>query len=629
MSRNGLDKFLPKRPFGIRSDRRRPRTTAKPRVEQLEDRLTLSASATGLDLTAPDAAGSPFADGLDTPPHVIVIYQENWSFDSLYGLFPGVNGLKNAFSNGQLINPFVDKNGVPLTGLPQPLDDNGNPDPRIPANLPPLPYNLSKYLAPDQLTGDIIHRFYHEQLQIDGGTNDKFVAWSDNGGLVPSYFDATNLPEGKLAQQYVMADNFFHAAYGGSYLNHQFLVSAAAPVWNQPLPTSSKTFVSNPDPNNLNDGHLTPDLNVVNTTFSVNLHPAGIPTDQLEQNINDSNPNAPDYQPTIGDRLDAAKLSWKWYAGGWDNAINSNPDPLFQFHHQPFAYYQNYASETVAGNPHPHLQDENNFFADLKAGDLPTVSFVKPLGPNNEHPGYADLLQGQQHVADLVHAVQHSSAWKNSIIVITYDENGGRWDHVAPPQRDEWGDGTRVPAIVISPWAKRHFVDHEQHDTLSILKTIELLYGLKPLNQRDANATSLLDDLNIPKPPLQEGHGAVPAVPHSGRHEVTDSKMDAAPNAKVGLPVTEGHSTHGSTANQELAQRLNSDVSTPRSFGALGITQGDRLDRQRESGPVQGSFHTTGRTQGTVVTRIAANHQAMRHSELENVIQEAGDLDQV
>src|SRR5262249_2100176 len=133
---------------------------------------------------------------------------------------------------------------------------------------------------------------------------------------------------------------------------------------------------------------------------------------------------------------------------------------------------------------------------DLAGGNLPAVSFIKPLGPNNEHPGYADLLTGQQHVAGIVQAIQNSPAWAHTAILITYDENGGRWDHASPPNDYAiWGDGTRVPAIVISPYAQSHTVDHTEHDTLSILKTIEERFGVKPLTQRDASANDLTSAL--------------------------------------------------------------------------------------------------------------------------------------
>jgi len=93
----------------------------------------------------------------------------------------------------------------------------------------------------------------------------------------------------------------------------------------------------------------------------------------------------------------------------------------------------------------------------------------------------------------LVSAVQHSDYWENTVIIITYDENGGRWDHVTPPSIDRWGDGTRVPAIIISPFARRGFVDHTQYDTTSILKFIETRWNLQPLSTRDAAANNLLN----------------------------------------------------------------------------------------------------------------------------------------
>jgi acid phosphatase len=119
---------------------------------------------------------------------------------------------------------------------------------------------------------------------------------------------------------------------------------------------------------------------------------------------------------------------------------------------------------------------------------LPAVSFIKPLGPDNEHPGYANLARGQQHVADLVQAIQKSSFGKDTLIVITYDENGGRWDHVPPPvMADGWGLGTRVPAIIVSPFTAGGRIDGNQYETVSILKFIERRFGLAPLSARDAN----------------------------------------------------------------------------------------------------------------------------------------------
>jgi acid phosphatase len=310
---------------------------------------------------------------------------------------------------------------------------------------------------------------------------DKFVAWSDAAGLVMSYYDATNMPEGKLAQQFTLMDNFFHSAFGGSFLNHQFLICACAPTW----PDAPAGIVAQVDANGMmtKDGQVTPDGFAVNTSFTVNTpHPA---------NITDQTMLVPEQTaPTIGDRLSDRNVSWAWYSGGWNTAAIGHPDPLFQFHHQAFAYYANYADGTPGRAE--HLKDEGDFYGDALGNKLPAVSFIKPLGADNEHPGYATELNGQQHVADLVSTIQTSPYWNDTAIIITYDEHGGRWDHVAPPVLDKWGPGIRVPAIIISPFAKKGFVDHAQYDTTAIMKLIEERWNLQPLNERDAKAGNLL-----------------------------------------------------------------------------------------------------------------------------------------
>jgi phospholipase C len=441
--------------------------------------------------------------------HIIVIYQENWSFDGLYGQFPGVNGLANSSSHV----PQLDKETGYATNIDQtaqPFNDDDKPDLHFPPGngqpaLPLRPYSLLNYISSCLTTGDLIHRFYHEQLQIDNGvlepsmgSMDKFVTWSDNPGLVMSGIDATDMPEGKLARKYTICDDFFHSVYGGSFLNHQFFVAAAAPRWNQPLP-KAKGFQSswNPATRVLGDKNLTIDGNyVVNTTYGSQMpRPCDVAADELLLPINDVDPSKPYYTPTIGDRLDGAGVGWKWYAGGWDSAVAGHANPLFQYHHQPFAYYANYAPFKPDGTLNPattgpkaHLQDEQVFLTDVSNGTLPAVSFVKALGPDNEHPGYASLYQGQQHVADLVAAVQKSKFWKDTVIIITYDENGGRWDHVTPPKMaDGWGLGTRVPTIIVSRFTEGGHVDSTQYETVSILKLIERRFSLAPLSSRDAN----------------------------------------------------------------------------------------------------------------------------------------------
>ena len=209
--------------------------------------------------------------------------------------------------------------------------------------------------------------------------------------------------------------------------------------------------------------------------------------------------------PNIGDRMSAAGISWNWYAGGWNDALrdaqhSSDPTyeklaPLFQFHHQPFNYFTDYAPGTPGRK---HLKDEKRFIASAKHGTLPTVSLVKPYGAENEHPGYASEPNGSDHLVDLLKAVTEGPQAGSTLVVVTYDEFGGQWDHVSPPGyggtpgvHDAWGPGTRVPALVVARSLRHSGVDHTTYDTTSILATIERSYGLDPLSTRDAAVNDL------------------------------------------------------------------------------------------------------------------------------------------
>src|SRR5438552_2705217 len=306
------------------------------------------------------------------------------------------------------------------------------------------------------------------------------------GGLVMGYYDVRTLPMFEIARQFTVADNFFHGAFGGSFLNHIWLACACAPQWPGGAP-AERMAVLDPSGALTKDGDVTPTGYVVNTAYTAQTpHPANVTGKQLLPPLD---------QPTIGDRLSAKNVSWAWYSGGWNDAIAGRPDPSFAFHHQPYAYFASYADGTSARAE--HLKDEADFFAALGDGTLPAVSFVKPIASDSEHPRYADIARGQQHAADLIRAIQNSRQWRNTVVIVTYDENGGFWDHVAPPLVDQWGPGTRVPTLVISPFAKKAYVDHTRYDTTSVLKLIETRWGLAPLGQRDASADGLTGALEF------------------------------------------------------------------------------------------------------------------------------------
>jgi phospholipase C len=420
--------------------------------------------------------------GLSDIHHIVVVYLGNQSFDSLYGRFPGADGLAGAGRTTQ-----VDNNGVPYLTLPLPNSTKAAKpaDSPVPVMLTNGPFDLETYVPPTDAIGDLGDVFYQEQAAIDGGGMDKYVATNGVGALPMGYYDGTQLPLGQLAKQYTLDDNFFHAAFGGSMLNHFWLISGATPAW--PDAPASMRAVLGPNGQLIKDGAVTPDGYLVNTAYPVDgPHPATTPASQLVP---------PLHTATIGDRLSAKGISWAWYARGWDNALAGHPDPLFQFNDQPFAYFANYANGTPGQAA--HLKDETDLVTAIATNTLPAVSFYEPIGVDNEHPGYADLLDGEQHAANLIQSIMASPAGRDTAIIVTYDENGGFWDHVPPPLSDSWGPGTRVPTIIISPFAKKGFVDHTDYDTTSILSLIEHRYNLVPLGSRDAAASDLQNSLSF------------------------------------------------------------------------------------------------------------------------------------
>ena len=526
------------------------------------------------------------SDGPDTTTalrakvkNVVVIYAENRSFDGLYGNFPGANGLGSLYgANGQLTSAYVpqkDRNGSVLATLPQTWGGvtAGGVTPVVTqaqsAGLANAPFSIetafqasaNATLTTSTVTRDLYHRFFENQMQINGGANDMFAAWSDAGGLTMGHFDTSQSAMYKLAQQYVLADNFFQGAFGGSFLNHQYLICACAPeypgadttaaaptiaVLNKDAngkytptlttrPTSPASALDGP-PSYVLSGNITPanyfgdgKFYAVNTMQPPYQPSGNAPADVSGNNALYANAGKPTTLPpqtaaTIGDLLDARNVSWKWYGGAWNSALKDGMQDAattrsviyagnsygvattanvdFQPHHQPFNYYAKADPVTGAAYRSSHLKDYTDLVADAAAGTLPAVSFYKPEGLYNQHPGYANIADADQKIADLIARLQASPQWNNMVIVVTYDEFGGTWDHVAPPKGDLLGPGTRIPALVISPLARKGTVDHTPYDTGSVLRLITRTFGLDTLpglTTRDAalkaNGSQAMGDL--------------------------------------------------------------------------------------------------------------------------------------
>jgi acid phosphatase len=483
------------------------------------------------------AGGEVNSAGIESIETIVVIYAENRSFDNLYGSFPGANGLSRATAAESTQR---DRDGSVLKELPPVwggLTEKGA-SPAVTQeqtqHLPNAPFAIDdpkRFNLPlGVATRDLWHRFYQNQMQIAAGKNDRFVAYADSGGLVMGHYASSKLPLWEVAAQYTLADNFFMGAFGGSFFNHFALICACAPTYPKadqspakgliaavetdgvtlkPAADSPKSALEGP-PKFVNDGNLSPDFYAVNT-MQPPYQPSGNKPDP-EGNPAYADPAKPTTLPpqtgqTIGSLLSGKKITWAWYAGAWQATLegkNAVPVPNFQYHHQPFNYFAEMAPGSAARAE--HLKDGGlggvEFIKAIDSGALPQVAFYKPQGNLNEHPGYADVLDGDRHIADVVAHLQKSPQWPHMMVIVTYDENGGFWDHVAPPKGDRWGPGSRVPALIVSPFAKKGFVDHTLYDATSIMSLITkrfelpLLPGLQSRNAAvAANGNPPLGDL--------------------------------------------------------------------------------------------------------------------------------------
>ena len=475
-------------------------------------------------------------DAIDT---VVVIYAENRAFDTLYGLYPGANGIPGVNPSGVgTVLPQRDRDGTLLATLPPVWGGVTAPNQALAvaqadtAAMPNAPFRIDGPNAfagrgvavpAEVATRDLVHRYYSNIMQINGASNDRFAAYSDAGGLAMGYYDGSRMAMWQVARRYTLADNFYMGAFGGSFLNHVYLVCACVPEYpgadasaaralvasiEEPAPGRAPRLVPAAEmassalagpPRWRVDGALTPrDANgmfhAVNT-MQPPFQPSSVaPAPNGDPRFAD--PAVAQTLPaqtlaTIADRLDAKGVSWAWYGGAWNRAGAGTAEaraliykaPVqFQPHHQPFNYFASFDPASRAPYRAAHLKDfDADFLADAAAGRLPSVTFYKPQGNLNQHPGYANVGDGDAHIADVVAALEKSPQWRRMLIVVTYDENGGFWDHAPVPAGDRWGPGTRVPAIVVSPLAKKGFVDKTPYDTVSILRFVTRRWNLEPL----------------------------------------------------------------------------------------------------------------------------------------------------
>jgi hypothetical protein len=269
------------------------------------------------------------------------------------------------------------------------------------------------------------------------------------------YFDYRQIPYyWDYASQFVLLDNYYSSVMGPSMPNHLYLVAGQAGSMTSNARFGQINFTSK---------------NIHNSTF--------------------------EFKPIV-DELDVRHISWKYYAGGYQFLNNWNP--LIAF-----ASIKNNYSRQV------NLASTEQFATDVKSGHLPSVAWVMPRADYlSEHPPY-NVTAGQHETVALINSIMQSSFWNSTAIFLTWDDYGGWYDHVPPPQTtengvDTFGYGFRVPCIVISPYSERHVVDHTQADHTSLLKFIETTFSLPSLTPRDSSANNLLEafDFRSPGPPM-------------------------------------------------------------------------------------------------------------------------------
>jgi phospholipase C len=338
--------------------------------------------------------------------HILFLIQENHSFDSYFGTFPGANGLP--------------------AGIKVPL--------RPGSNLNVAPFHFTFALSHDMNhSWEIAHRAYND------GKMDNFIV-AERSLDTMGYYNETDIPNyWAYAKHFTLCDNFFSSLLGPSLPNHLYTIAAQSggEIRNRLLPPKQ--------------GY--------------------------------------DFK-TLTELLENSKISWKYYDG------RANPHKFWLWNPLPgFTSFMNNQSMMT------HLVANTEYFKDLRKGTLPSVAWIVPNIRESEHPPL-NIQLGMWYTTNFINALMKSPYWKNTLLVVTWDDYGGFYDHVAPPQVDKYGYGPRVPTIIISPYAKTGYIDHTRYDFTSVLRTIENRFKLQPLTSRDSEATDLRNSMNFNQQPL-------------------------------------------------------------------------------------------------------------------------------
>ena len=356
--------------------------------------------------------------------HLLVLMQENHTFDNYFGTYPGAEGIPEG------------------TCIPVDPFDKTNQECVEPFHIGDRPID------------DLDHSESTFELQYNKGLLNGFVyalnQRNQNGSMSMGYYDDRDLPYyWNLVDEYVLFDHMFSSDHGGSFANHMFWVSG-----------------QQGGPRVTTDGY--------------------------------------DDILTIFDRLQERGIPWKFYVQNYDTGITyRTSDQVIGNRSSQVIWVPVLNMARFLDDPElaSHIVDLNEYYTDLENGTLPAVAYIAPAGASEHPPG--SIRSGQKFVKALIQALMRSSSWESSAFMVMYDDWGGWYDHVPPPQVDEYGYGMRVPAFMVSAYAKQGYIESTVLDFTSILKFIEENWGLEPLAERDAQANNFLTAFDFSAPPRE------------------------------------------------------------------------------------------------------------------------------
>ncbi|HEY0247291.1 MAG TPA: alkaline phosphatase family protein [Gryllotalpicola sp.] len=511
------------------------------------------AAATALAVAPASAHTAPNNSARTTTPikHLVVIYDENISFDHYFGTYPNA-----ANTDG---TKFVAAKGTPKVNGLTPALLNHNPN----------QYNPQRMSPDEAITCDQNHNYGPEQKAVDGGKMDAFVqntskdtctgAFNDAGEAMDYYDGNTVTAMWNYAQNYAMSDNSWDGTYGPSTPGALDVISGQTHGVKSYDPT---TGTVNPKQTATPDSYTvaSPDKNGVGTVIN---DPDPVYDDCADSNHTSTNALGGMTGKNVGDLLNQQGVTWGWFQGGFTPTTTAKASSTgyavcgathtnvggasvvdYSPHHNPFAYYKSTSnphhlrpsSESKIGytDQANHQYDLTDFYSAIQHGNIPAVSFLKAPEYQDGHANYSDPLDEQTFLVNTINKLEQSPEWSSTAVVISYDDSDGWYDHVAPKTTnsstdsandstictdaaahgvkalggyaDRCGPSQRLPMLVISPYAQQNHVDHTLTTQPSVVKFVEQNWKTGAIGDSsfDKTAGSLSGFFNFSHPQNRE-----------------------------------------------------------------------------------------------------------------------------